>query len=120
MLRRCANPRRVEYARYGGRGIRVCKRWRASFAAFLEDVGQRPDGGTLERIDNDGHYEPGNVVWATRTEQANNRRSNRRITFSGETRTLIQWARLTGIGYNTIKERLNRGWTPEKALTWRL
>jgi hypothetical protein len=75
MIQRCHNPRVKPYANYGGRGIQVCDRWRRSFVAFLRDVGRRPSPDlTLDRIDNDGNYEPGNVRWATWTEQAHNKR----------------------------------------------
>lgn len=117
MIRRCANPNVKRYGDYGGRGIKVCHRWRESFVAFAAYMGPRPEGATLERINNDGHYEPSNVVWATRREQANNTRRNRLITCGRTTRTLATWSRLTGIRSDTIKERLNRGWTPEEALT---
>jgi hypothetical protein len=77
MRTRCFNTSRAEYPLYGGRGITVCERWKNSFAAFLEDMGERPDGHTLDRIDMNSGYEPGNCRWATATEQSRNRRSTK-------------------------------------------
>jgi hypothetical protein len=78
MISRCYNPNQGAYKNYGGRGIRVCQRWLDSFETFLEDMGPRPSPyHTLERVDNSGHYEPGNCRWATRADQARNRRDNR-------------------------------------------
>lgn len=118
MKKRCYNSRTKSYARYGGRGVTVCERWRGSFEAFLEDMGQRPSPQhTLERISSDGPYAPDNCKWATQAEQQNNRTNNRRITFRGETLTVAQWARRVGMRIGTLHHRLQHGWGEEQALT---
>lgn len=110
MVSRCSNPNGGDYPNYGGRGIRVCKEWQDSYLAFLGHVGRKPSPQhSLDRIDNDGNYEPGNVRWATRAEQNLNRRNNRLVTHNGETRPLAEWVRLTGHNRNTLDNRLNRG-----------
>jgi len=117
MRRRCSCPRNPKYPNYGGRGIKVCERWQ-SFENFYADVGPRPSRAySLDRIDNNGNYEPGNCRWATSREQANNTRQNRHIVAFGEQRTLAQWARRSGIDAEVIRKRLSRGWDTEKAIT---
>ncbi len=115
MRQRCFNKRYWAYSYYGGRGITVCTRW-DSFEAFLEDIGERPDGGTLERIDNNGNYEPINCRWATRREQVCNRRNNHLLTHKGITQCLADWALEIGINASTIHSRLRAGWTVDAAL----
>jgi hypothetical protein len=116
MKQRCDNPRSTYFLDYGGRGIRYCARW-ADFSAFLSDMGPRPFGMTLDRIDNDGPYSPENCRWATRRQQALNKRVTRWITFRGETKPLAEWAGLLGIGYAKTRKRLARGWPPDQAFT---
>lgn len=118
LITRCTNHRGREWPNYGGRGIRVCERWRADFNAFLADMGRRPTSAhSIDRIDNDGHYEPGNCRWATDTEQAANKRNNVTLTWRGRTLHLAEWARQLGIKKTTIRERLRRGWSHERALS---
>lgn len=117
MKTRCYNKKVSDYKNYGGRGIKVCDEWRNSFLAFYKDMGEKPTPKhTLDRIDNDGDYEPGNVRWATRLDQANNRRSNHWLTIGDETLTLSQWSKEIGINYYTLKSRLRRGWSTKKIL----
>ena len=106
---RCYNPNCVAYHRYGGRGITMCDRWCNSYADFAADVGEQPKGMTLDRIDNDGHYEPNNVRWVTRKEQANNRDTNVVLTHNGLTMTLKQWAEHLGWKYGLIASRWKKG-----------
>lgn len=116
--RRCLDEGDKSYLRYGGRGILLHPAWAESFEAFLEAVGPRPSKEhSLDRIDNDGHYEPGNVRWATRIEQGNNKRTSVRITAHGETKTLAEWSRDTGVHIGTIWSRLHLlGKSPEEAV----
>lgn len=88
---RCTKTKNIGYARYGGRGIQVCDRW-IDFDNFVEDMGIRPIGTTLDRINNDGNYEPGNCQWATKNQQGGNQSTNRYLSFQGRTQHLSQWA----------------------------
>lgn len=106
MKRRCTRPTSPEYANYGGRGIKVCERWINSFEAFLSDMGLRPSSiHSLERINNDGNYEPGNCKWATLKEQHRNTRRTARMTYRGETLSIAEWAERLGLQYATVNQR---------------
>ena len=116
MLQRCRNPRDRWYAAYGGRGIAVAPEW-LSYERFLQDVGPRPSADhSIDRIDNERGYEPGNVRWATRIEQARNRRTNRLISALGVTLSVSEWAERTGVNRQTIYDRLRRGWPEAMAV----
>ena len=119
MFNRCYNPNQKSYKDYGGRGIVVCERWtgRSGFKAFLSDMGERPENATLDRIDNDGPYSPENCRWATKDEQAQNKRNNRWITANGRTQTLAQWARELGCNSAAILYRLRKGMSEQDAVT---
>ena len=117
MKRRCYQPHRPDYPRYGGRGITVCDRWKDSFEAFIEDMGLRPPGMTLDRIDNNAPYSPKNCRWATKRQQGRNQRTNVRYDVFGKSLTLPEAAERYGIATETIRSRLNRGWTIEDAVT---
>lgn len=111
MKRRCANPNVRAWKDYGGRGIKVCERWQ-QFENFLADMGPRPLGLTLDRIDHDGHYEPGNCRWATYVEQANNTRGNRLVFVGDRVLTVTQACGHYGIPVTTVWSRISRGWPP--------
>lgn len=114
MKSRCCD---INNKRYGGRGIRVCDRWQ-SFEAFFEDMGERPSADhSIDRINNDGDYEPGNCRWAIESVQKRNTSRNRLLTVNGQTLAIVDWAKRVGISAPAIVGRLNRGWPLEKALT---
>ena len=117
MIRRCTDPAWPQWADYGGRGITVCDRWRVSFQAFADDMGRAPVGGSLDRIDNALGYSPENCRWATRVEQANNRRTNRPLTWNGKTQNVSEWAAELGIPRATLYQRLHKGWSVERVLS---
>lgn len=109
MKRRCLNPNDKFYFNYGGRGIKICDRWLASFENFLLDIGKKPsDSYSLDRINSDGNYEPNNCRWATRKQQASNRKSNRWIEYNGERLILQDWATKTGIPVANLHFYLKR------------
>ncbi len=119
MRNRCLCPSNKSFKDYGGRGIKVCDEWQVSFFAFLKHVGLKPSNEhSLERLNNDGNYEPGNVQWAMRIQQGSNKRNNRFLVFNGQRLTIPEWSRRLGIKRTTIIMRLYaRGWSVEDALS---
>lgn len=118
MCGRCHNPGSKSYRYYGARGVRVCDAWRGrgGFARFIAHIGFKPTPEhTLDRIDASGHYEPGNVRWATMAEQSTNRRDTRRIRYEGRSQCLTEWAKELGIARTTLSNRLNSGWSVNRA-----
>lgn len=118
MIQRCHNQRNHAYKNYGGRGITVYSRWRRSYKVFLGHVGRRPSSRhSLDRRDNSNGYYPSNVRWATKQEQARNRRGLRLVTAFGITQCVAAWHEMTGVNQITINKRLGRKWPPEKAVS---
>jgi hypothetical protein len=129
MKERCYNPKAISYPWYGGRGITVCARWldgedgKSGVECFVEDMGRRPSTEfSIERVNNDAGYSPENCKWATRLEQAQNRRPQRsnigpRIAWNGKVQSLVQWCRELNLNYHRVFRRISRGWSIEKALT---
>lgn len=115
MIQRCTNPNVKGYENYGGRGIEVCERWR-NFENFYHDMGAPQLGRSIDRINNDGNYEPGNCCWASRKQQNTNRRNRREITHLGFTMSLTEWARHLGVPRRLLQVRMDRGWPVEKML----
>ena len=106
---RCLNPKNCNWARYGGKGIRLCERWALSYRNFLADMGRKPTPKhSIDRLDYNGHYSPDNCRWATRIEQQNNRTDNRWIQFNGQTHTIAGWARTFNIPYTRFSNHLRR------------
>lgn len=116
MVKRCEDPRCVAFPNYGGRGIKVAPELR-TFEGFLAHMGPRPVGLTLERINNNGNYEPGNVCWATRKAQGRNSRHNHILTFRGMAQPISAWTEMLGFKRTTIGQRLRYGWSTERALS---
>ena len=117
MRGRCNNPNNEDYPNYGGRGITVCERWMHYFENFLEDMGRRPSlKHSIERIDNNGNYEPLNCKWATKKEQNRNKRNVRSLTVNGVTKLICEWGDGLGVKSHTILGRIKRGWSLEDAV----
>lgn len=116
MHQRCNNPKDADYYLYGARGIRVCKRWK-SFASFLEDMGNKPSGHSLDRIDCNGNYKPINCRWADPKTQARNNRFHKQYAFGGVTANLSEHCERLNLNYHSIRSRLRDGWTVDRALS---
>lgn len=114
---RCSNHKNVGYHLYGGRGIKVCARW-GKFENFLADMGERPSKQhSIGRINANGNYEKFNCAWQLIRDQSRNKSNTRWITAFGKTQPLVAWAEEKGVKIHTIRARIERGWTPEKALS---
>jgi len=114
---RCLNPKSKGFEHYGGRGIKICDRWRDNFEYFILDMGPRPTGWQIERDDVNGDYEPRNCRWIPGERQARNRRNNRIVAFHGEKISLVEAAERAGIPYKTVKGRIQKGWSVDRALS---
>lgn len=117
MKLRCENENDASYPWYGAKGVAVCPEWSSSFQRFYEDMGDPPEGYSLDRIDVEGHYCKGNCKWSTSAEQARNTRSNRHITIGGETKVMADWCSENGIDPSTALKRIKSGWDAAIAVT---
>lgn len=117
MISRCTDENNIMWRRYGGRGIKVCQRW-MNLDNFLADMGKRPDGMSLDRINNDGNYEPNNCRWATKKQQTRNRSSNHRLSIRGESKTISEWAedKRCQVSLSCLKQRVRQGFDAEVAV----
>lgn len=117
MIERCTKPTKDGFENYGGRGIRVCERWSSSFSNFIADMGDPPTKAhSIDRINNSGNYEPGNCRWASREDQGRNKRNNKKIEINGVSRCLAEWSEVGKVHEQTIRNRILRGWSWEKAV----
>jgi len=118
MLERCTNAKLKAYPRYGGRGITVCDRWMGEdgFVNFLSDMGERPKGYSLDRIDNEGNYEPSNCRWATPTEQARNRSSTRIVSIDGVDMSVAEFTEVYNLPYESARKRIAKGQDPQSVV----
>lgn len=115
MIQRCINTRCPVYDHYGGRGIKVCDRW-LNFKNFYEDMGVRPEGTSIERVDVNGNYEPGKCIWATPKEQSANRRNNNEIAYDGMIKCLKGWCEYLSMHESTFRNRMGRGWSVKQII----
>lgn len=116
MMQRCYREKDNNYLRYGAKGITVCERWH-DFVNFLADMGEVPEGLTIDRKDSKGNYEPDNCRWATQTEQVRNRSITVMLEFNGKVKPMAEWAEIIGINYNCLRARIAAGWTVERAFS---
>ncbi len=118
MKDRCLNANSDCFRRYGGRGITICERWKTSFANFYADMGDKPSPKhTIERIDNNGNYEPRNCKWATRKEQGRNRNPRKALTINGVTKSMSDWARESGMTVQAISYRIKTGYKDSQIIS---
>lgn len=113
MRKRCLEPNALGFCHYGGRGIKICARWE-DFENFLADMGERPKGTSLDRINVDGDYEPSNCRWATKAEQNRNKRGSVIVTYQGRQMCAMEAAELSGLGFQTLRNRMRRGWPEDE------
>ena len=118
MMQRCTNPKHHHWSKYGGAGITVCDRWK-TFTNFLQDMGERPEGKTIDRIDFNKGYEPQNCKWSTPKEQQRNRKACRMITWKGTTKSMVEWSEFLKIPYSILEGRIRRNLPLERAFTQR-